>query len=384
MYKNVNVKYLAILAVLLVIISSSVTYLVLYPQLRDTAKYDKIVELMEKHYLYEFDESDLEDGAYAGVVAALGDSYSCYMNAQSSEDFKAENAGKALMLGITFAVHPDTSAVTVTYVQSQSAASEAGIKIGDVIISINGTDVKGMSTSDIVALINKNEDETCNLLLERNAEKIEINTKLHEFIGDSVIHHNIDGVGYVKITEFTTATPEQFKAAVDDLKAQNVTSVVFDVRNNLGGLTNALGTVLDEILPEGDAVRTKSKDGSISVHVHTKGDGWDVPMAVLTNEYTASSGELFALAIRDFDKGALIGKKTYGKGVMQSTFNFSDGSAVKLTTAELVDKNGVTYNKIGITPDIEVAQSEYAVKYSAFITDEQDTQLMAALDYLKN
>ena len=383
MYKIVNLKYLAILAVLLVVISSSATYLVLYPQLNDTSKYDNIVKLMEEHYLYDFDEADLQDGAYAGIVASLGDDYSYYMNAQGAQEFKADNAGQTLLLGITFAIHPDTGDVTVIYVQSQSAAAQSGIKAGDIIKSINGTDVKGLTNAQIANLTQKNEDATCNLTLDREGQAVEISTKLCQFVEDSVIYRNLGSVGYIEITDFTSATSSQFKTAVEDLKSQNVTAVVFDVRNNLGGLTDALGSVLNEILPKGDAVRAKSKDGSISVLTHTTGNDWDVPMAVLTNEYTASSAEIFALAIRDFDKGALVGTKTFGKGVMQTTFSFNDGTAVKLTTAELVDKNGETYNKIGITPDIEAEQSEYAVKYSAFITDEQDTQLQSALEYLK-
>ena len=203
------------------------------------------------------------------------------------------------------------------------------------------------------------------------------------FTESSIEYRTVENIGYIKITDFNSATTEQFKTAVDELKKQQVSAVIFDIRNNIGGLTSVCGDMLDEILGEGTAIRAKYKNGDIKPLESTTDGEWDIPMAVLTNGETASSAELFALAIRDYEKGILVGEKTYGKGVMQTSYTLNDGSAVKLTTAVLVDKNGETYNKIGITPDIEVAQSDYAKKYQNFLKDEDDTQLYKAIEQLK-
>lgn len=381
MKRTVSVTKTVLLMILAAAVASCATFAALRVFSPFDLKYREIVRLMEKNFLYDFDESELEDGAYSGAVAALGDDYSYYYDPQAASNKKQSEAGKTVALGVTLARHPDTGALTVIYVNSHSAANSAGIKKGDIISAINGEPTDGLDVGKCAEMIVKEEGAQCTLDIMRGSEHHTVSTQLFEIVEDSVKYRLLGEIGYIGISDFNSSTPDQFSAAADALREQAVSGLIIDLRDNLGGLTEALCKTLDIILPEADVVRAKFKDGSIKVTERTSGDGWDIPIAVITNGYTASSSELFALAVRD-NGGVLIGEKTYGKGVMQTTYTLSDGSAVKLTVAELVDKNGATYNKIGITPDIKVSQSEYAKKYAAFLTDNEDTQLQAAVKYL--
>lgn len=383
MNKKVSLPFTVVLSILTMLLGATITLSLMKTEHADTYKYNEILKLMQDNYYFEFDENDLKNGAYTGMVAALGDNYSYYMTNDTNEKVQKSRAGKTVLLGVSLARHPDTNELCVTKVHPNSAAEKSGVLKGDVILSINGTKTDGLTVSECSKLIVKEEGEKCTLSIMRDKKTLEINAVLTEFIESSVEYRTIEDIGYIKITEFNSATTEQFKTAINELKKQGVLSVIFDVRNNTGGLTSVCADMLDEILGEGTAIRAKYKDGQIKSLKTTTDGEWDIPIAVLTNGATASSGELFALAIRDYDKGILVGEKTYGKGVMQTSYTLKDGSAIKLTTAVLVDKNGETYNKIGITPDVEVAQSEYAKKYQHFLKDDDDTQLCKAIEQLK-
>ena len=383
MNKKVSLPFTVVLSILTMLLGATITLSLMKTEHADTYKYNEILKLMQDNYYFEFDENDLKNGAYTGMVAALGDNYSYYMTNDTNEKVQKSRAGKTVLLGVSLARHPDTNELCVTKVHPNSAAEKSGVLKGDVILSINGTKTDGLTVSECSKLIVKEEGEKCTLSIMRDKKTLEINAVLTEFIESSVEYRTIEDIGYIKITEFNSATTEQFKTAINELKKQGVLSVIFDVRNNTGGLTSVCADMLDEILGEGTAIRAKYKDGQIKSLKTTTDGEWDIPIAVLTNGATASSGELFALAIRDYDKGILVGEKTYGKGVMQTSYTLKDGSAIKLTTAVLVDKNGETYNKIGITPDVEVAQSEYAKKYQHFLKDDDDAQLCKAIEQLK-
>ncbi len=347
------------------------------------SKYDEIIGIIERNYLYDFDKSAIKDGEYSGILSSLGDDYSYYYNPTAAKEKQSSDKGNQTRLGIVLCLHPDNKKVFISNVQSQSSAAKAGLKKGDMILSINGTSTDGKSTSECVDLVDKTIGAKNTLVVNRGGEKLEMSAEMIEFTEDSVTFRQIGNIGYVKIHDFTSATPKQFNTAIDTLQKANVSGVIYDLRDNLGGLTAALGDVLNRILPKGDAVRAKYKSDIIVVTEKTTDEqSFPVPTVVLTNGSSASAAELFALAIRDYGAGVLLGEKTYGKGVMQTSYSLSDGSIIKLTTAELCDKNGKTYNKKGIMPDIECVPSDYEKKFKYFLSEEQDSQLQAAIKYL--
>ena len=180
-------------------------------------------------------------------------------------------------------------------------------------------------------------------------------------------------VGYIQITEFTGVTASQFQTAYEELTAQGMQKLVIDLRGNPGGLVDSVCDTLSQILPEGVIVYTEDKNGNRSERDCAGESPIDIPLAVLVNEESASASEIFAGAVKDYEIGTIVGTTTYGKGVVQNTFRLSDGSVIRLTIAHYYTPEGNDINGVGITPDVEVEQSE---------DSETDVQLEKALEVL--
>ena len=188
---------------------------------------------------------------------------------------------------------------------------------------------------------------------------------------------------YVRIIEFDIPTTEEFTTAMDALIADGAKRFVFDVRNNPGGNVTAVCGVLDYLLPEGPIIRTYTGSGEENT-VNSDAKCLDAPMAVLINGNTASGGELFTAALRDYNKATVIGTTSFGKGTMQTVVPLSNGGALKISTEMYNPPYGENYEGVGITPDKTVELSEEALANFYRLTDEEDVQLMAALDEVRN
>ena len=192
----------------------------------------------------------------------------------------------------------------------------------------------------------------------------------------TVAYEMLDGqIGYIQISEFEQVTAEQFAAAVDDLEAQGMKALIFDLRDNGGGLLDSVCDILDTVLPQELLVYTEDKDGNREEEWAKDDDRINVPMAVLVNGNTASASEIFTGALKDYDEAEIIGTTTFGKGIVQSIIPMSDGSALKLTSAKYYTPSGVCIHGTGIEPDQIVEYDREA---------EGDNQLQAAVDYLNS
>ena len=188
-------------------------------------------------------------------------------------------------------------------------------------------------------------------------------------------------IGYIAITEFAEPTEEQFMQAVNSLKDQGMESVIIDLRDNPGGYLTAVTEILDDILPKGLTVYTEDKYGNRQNYTSDEEHKMDYPMAVLVNENSASASEIFAGAIKDYQYGTLIGTKTFGKGIVQTIYNLSDGDAVKITTSKYYTPNGHNIHKKGIEPDVEV-DYEYTGDTNADYDMQYDVQLQKAIEVM--
>ena len=201
---------------------------------------------------------------------------------------------------------------------------------------------------------------------------VELPSVFHEMLGSKI--------GYIRITQFTGVTGEQYQEAFDDLQKQGMEKMIVDLRDNPGGLLDSVCDVLRKILPEGLIVYTEDKDGN---REEEKCDGKNelrIPLAVLVNESSASASEIFAGAVQDYGIGTIVGTTTYGKGVVQSIRQLSDGSAIKLTVANYYTPKGNNINKTGIKPDIEVSlDTSLLNKNKDEITHDEDNQLLEAI-----
>ena len=232
-------------------------------------------------------------------------------------------------------------------------------------------------------MIRNSEKDSVVLTVHREdvEDVMEITVQITDVELPSVFHEMLDQkIGYIRITEFKGVTCEQYKTAFADLEDQGMERLIVDLRDNPGGLLDQVCDILREILPEGLIVYTEDKDGNREEETCDGKNELQIPLAVLVNESSASASEIFAGAVQDYGIGTIVGTTTYGKGVVQSIRQLSDGSAVKLTVANYYTPKGNNINKTGIKPDIEVSlDTSLLNKNKDEITHEEDNQLQEAI-----
>ncbi len=345
-------------------------------------KYMEIEALIDKYFVEDVSDGDLADGIALGAVYALDDAYCAYYTAEEYSRVLDSNEGLDAGIGVNVSEHPDNGYIYVISVSTGSPAETAGITAGDIITKVDGKDAAELGFSEAVAAVRGEVDTKCELTVERDGKELVTEVTRGRYVSTSIYYHMIDSLCYIKITDFNTATVAQFEDALAAADDNGATGLIFDVRRNTGGTLDSVEKMLDVLLPEGDVVSATYKNGEKKVLFTSDKRSVDLPMAVLTDGQTASAAELFAAAIRDFDKGTLIGTKTYGKGVMQRSFGLSDGSAVRLTVAYFNPPSGVNFHGKGIDPDIEVVLSDEESEYFYFLTDDTDPVIKEAVKQL--
>lgn len=347
-----------------------------------TQKIKYLENMIDEEYLGEVSTDKLEEGVYAGLIYGLGDVYSRYYTKDEYEQESVTTEGSYVGIGVAMQKYT-AGGVQIVECYKGSTAEEAGIKVDDVITAINGEDITDTELQDVVSMIKDNEDKDVVLTVQRKGEDTqEITVKVSNVELPSVFGEMLDeNTGYIQITEFKGVTVEQYEAVFADLKEQGMERLVVDLRDNPGGLLNVVCDILRDILPEGLIVYTEDKNGNRSEETCDGKNPLDMPLAVLVNGNSASASEIFAGAVKDYGIGTIVGTTTYGKGVVQSIRQLSDGSAVKLTIANYYTPKGNSINKTGIQPDVEVELSPELLNQEE-ITHEEDNQLQEALNSL--
>lgn len=346
-------------------------------------KLNYLEELIDEEYLDEKDESSLREGLYAGLLAGLKDPYSTYYTAEQYKELNTSNEGSYVGIGAVLQ-KDDAGGAKIIQLYEGGPGEQAGVKKGDVIKAVDGADVTDKETSDIASMVRDSEKDSVMLTIQReNEEKtrdvkveirdVEIQTVSHEMLSEDT--------GYIRISEFSEVTSDQYKKAFADLKDQGMKKLVVDLRDNPGGLLTAVCGVLRQILPEGLIVYTEDKNGKREEETCDGKNKLDMPLAVLVNGNSASASEIFAGAVKDYGIGTIVGTTTYGKGVVQTIQPLTDGSAVKITIAKYFTPKGNDINKKGITPDVEAELSGDITDWTE-LTHKEDTQLQTALKEL--
>lgn len=347
-------------------------------------KAGEIADLIDQYYYEGIDRDAMVEGMYGGMVSGLGDPYSTYFTAEEYASFNESTTGVYYGIGVVLTQNAETKAVTVLHVYPGTPAEEAGVKDGDMIAKIDKTEVNGQELTELVNLIKGEEGTEVCLQLAREGETdyVETYVERRQISVPTVQYQMLEGeVGFVQITEFSESTSEQFDDALEDLQGQGMKSLIVDLRDNPGGVLQAVCTMLDKILPEGLVVYTEDKFGNRSDY---KSDAacMDIPMAVLINGNSASASEIFAGAVKDYEYGTLIGTKTFGKGIVQTIIPLTDGSAVKVTMAKYFTPKGNYIHGVGIEPDIEL-EYEYQSKDDKSYNPLHDNQVQKALEVLR-
>ncbi len=340
--------------------------------------------LIDQEYLGEKDEDSLAEGLYKGLIYGLGDVYSCYYTKEEYEQENSSTEGSYVGIGVTIQKNPE-GGVKIAECYEDGPGDQAGLKEGDVISAVDGTDITEMEASQVVEMIKNAEDKEVELTVHRQdqEEPLEISVKVQDVELTSVFGEMLYGkTGYIRILQFTAVTPDQYEETFAELENQGMERLVIDLRNNPGGLLTSVCEVLNDILPEGLIVYTEDKYGNRQEEYSEGKNPLEMPLAVLVNEGSASASEIFAGAVKDYGAGTIVGTTTYGKGVVQAVHQLEDGSAVKLTVSNYYTPKGNSINEVGIQPDVEVKLDTDLLNKEE-ISPEEDNQLQEAVKILE-
>ncbi len=361
--------------------------------LAEYSYFDKLLsidEIVRKYYIGEIDDLTLNDAVIRGYLSGIGDAYSMYMTSDEYETFRNEQSGSSVGIGVNVIYDPDKESIEIIRILPDSPAEEEGLLEGDCITGVGDRTLSEVGYYALLDLIRGEAGTEVSLTILRDGKEVTVTCQRREVKTVSVTYHVFGGdssVGFIRISEFNSTTPEQFRAAVESLQNDGCDKFVFDLRNNGGGELNSIVEVLDYLLPEGPIAHIYFNTGD-EEHFKSDASFLDAEIAVLTNERTASAAELFACALKDYTehgdyRATLVGTTTYGKGVLQSFFTLKDGSAFKISTGKYNPPYSENYDGKGIVPDLEVELSEEAASINFYkLTDENDNQLIEAVKEL--
>lgn len=339
-------------------------------------KYEKLYKLqtlIENTYLWDVDEDEQMDNVYKALVDSLGDKYSAYYNVKETKKLTEYLSGTFAGVGIVFSQSKeDPTRYNVGRVIEDSPADSAGIKAGDVITAVDGK--KYSDSEKIVAALRGELGSRVKVTFERDGEiktaKLVRGTIEDPSVGATVIDKKY---GYILISSFDKGTEKQFEEALNKMENKNLKGVIIDLRGNGGGVAEAGINIADMLLPEAVITKTVDKNGKEQVY-NSDGECTKMKYVVLVNGDSASTSEILAGAIKDNNGGALVGTKTFGKGIIQTMEILKDQSSIKLTTMEYLSPKGKHIHNKGITPDYVVKQPK---------NSKTDLQLKKAISLLK-
>ncbi len=373
--------------VLVIFIASSIALCVknfkLESEIESKSNLIELEKYVNDNYYKAADKEAAMNGALKGYVEGLEDPYSSYLTADEYNSWKTMESGTMVGIGVTVQFDEE-SGLYVAEVKEGYPAYESGIKEGDIITEVEGESIPEMGYEEAVSRIKGEEGTSVNLTIKRDDnEDMKFSVLRSEIVVNTVSGKMLDeDIAYIRISAFRENTDEQFKEIFDELIDDGAKGIVFDLRNNGGGMLVSLKAILDPLLPEGTIATAKYGNGEVRTIVESDKNEINLPMAVLVNGNTASAAELFAASLSDFDKAFLVGETTYGKGVMQDTREVA-GGAVTLTVATYQTVRGECYHGIGITPDYEVSLSEDFVLDYENPDEKGDSQLKTAIENLK-
>ena len=345
------------------------------------------LQLLEEsidEYYYKSDEltaEQKEDGMYKGLLASLGDPYSVYYNEEEVKDLSAQTQGVYYGIGASIGIDEKTQAPVIDRVVPGTPAEAAGLRTGDVIYKVDGQEGLGLSIEEVVALIKGEEGTTVHLTIYREGEDdyLEMDIERAQVDAQTVSSEMLDdGIGYLQIAEFDKVTVDQFAEALMNLKEQGMRGLILDLRSNPGGDADVVTEIAGHILPEGLVFYVVDKNGGRTDYRCEGKDPLEVPLVVLVNEDSASASEILAGAIQDAGIGTVVGMQTYGKGVVQTIYSLTDGTALKLTVAGYFTRGGRDINEKGITPDVECPFDA-----ERYYEDGTDNQLEKGIEVLE-
>lgn len=337
-------------------------------------------------YYQEIDSKKLIEAGISGMLEYLGDDYSVYMDTDESDNFNAQVEGEYKGIGIEIVQNTVDNSVMIYSIFENTPASRSELKVGDIIVKVNGVDTTKMTTSEIARLIKSNEVlSSCSITVLRDNVEKTVNLTLENVVLNSVtskiIEEDNKKIGYISLDIFASNTATQFEKELIKLEGNKIDSLIIDVRDNTGGYLNVVTDIASLFLDKTKIIYQLDTKGVIEQIYSRTNTSRKYPIVVLMNGYSASASEILAGALKESYGATLIGTHSFGKGTVQKAYQLESGATVKYTIQKWLTPNGNWINGTGIEPDINVELDE---NYRTNPVEENDNQLKAAIDKLKN
>ncbi|MCB6994603.1 S41 family peptidase [bacterium 210820-DFI.6.37] len=343
-----------------------------YQQLDERySKLNQLYDQVTESFYKKPSEEDLATGMYKGLVAGLGDPYSAYMTEEEYQSWSDSTLGEFDGIGVTFSTNNDGQYVVINTIPD-TPAEKAGLKAGDLLLAVDGKTYETMETFS--AAMKGKAGTKVTVTYERDGKQKDVTMKRATIVNVTVDSKMLeDQIGYIQISSFEEHTAEDFTTALEQMEKKKVKGLVIDLRGNGGGLVDSGLEIADQLMGKGTVTYLEDQKGE-KQYLKSDAKYTELSYVLLVDENTASTSEILAAAVKDNTDNPLVGTTTFGKGIVQSSGELKDGSALKITTMQYFSPKGNVINGKGVKPD-------YTVKNSK--DGKEDTQLEKAIELLK-
>lgn len=341
--------------------------------------------MLEEKYIGEIDDEKLLEGAIKGYIEGLNDPYTEYLTKEEMQEFTEQTNSEYVGIGVYVSNNRSNNTLLIVGVMKNSPALEAGMQAGDVIEKIEGVAYAGDQLNEATSILKGKEGTTVKVTVLRDGKEIDLEITRKKITVDHVASEMLDNkIAYIQIDSFDSGVKNAFEEQITQLKNDGAKGIIIDLRSNGGGIVDEATGIAELFVNKGETILiTKGKNQEEKTTKSTKDPKiTDIPVVVLVNEGTASASEILAAALKERYGAKIVGKTTYGKGVIQTLYTLTDGSGLKITTDEYFTPNHNKIHKVGIKPDVEVDLTKDEQGYYE-TSMEKDAQIQKAIEELK-
>lgn len=384
-------RIIIIWSAVLIVAASAFTIAAINPfgisNIDDFLRFTQIGKLIRSEYYEDVSGVDYANGAIAGFAYASGDNYTGYLYGDTAKEYLEDSTGAYDGIGVSITADEEDNTIEIVSVMQGTPAEAAGLKVGDKILKIDGAQYNGEQIDEASRVMRGLDGTTVEIEVRRaSTDVVETMTVERKHIEtDSVTSKMLDeNIGYIAISQFIDKTDDDFKAEFDALKAEGMTSLVLDLRNNPGGYVESAVAIASNFVESGKTVAYTLNKAGDRVDYTAEGETTEIPIAILINGNSASASELLTGCLKDYGLAYVIGEQSFGKGIVQSVYTFSNESVLSVTTDRYYTPNGVCIHGSGISPDEVIPMDEEKYARINSLTIDEDEQLLAAMNHLKN